>query len=235
MAVDPSALSDARLASLEEPLGYRFSDRSRLRQALVHRSYLSEHEGEESNERLEFLGDAVLQLAVTDFLFDRFPQLPEGDMAKVRAGVVNAVTLAALAERLGVGEHLLLGKGEEATGGRVKDSILADAMEAVLGAVYLDSGYERVRQVILDLVGREVAQRVLQPGWRDYKTRLQEVLAKQGLRPVYQSRAEGPEHLRSFTASVAADGRELGRGLGPSKKRAEQRAAEEALRKLGEL
>ena len=223
------------LAVLEESLHHRFEDRELLRRALVHRSYLSDYPQEHSNERLEFLGDAVLQLAVTGFIFDRFPDLHEGDMAKVRAGVVNALTLADLAESLGIGEYLLLGRGEEATGGRVKASLLADALEALLGAVYLDSGFETARHITLELLGDEITERASEPGWRDYKTRLQEVLAKQGRRPYYRITGDGPDHLRSFTASVEVDGEELGRGSGRSKKRAEQRAAEEALRKMERL
>lgn len=220
------------LEELEERLGYIFREGRHLHDALTHRSYLSDHPEALSNERLEFLGDAVLQLAVTHFLFDRFPDLPEGDMAKVRAAVVNASTLATLADALGLGSRLLLGRGEEITGGRSKDSILADAMEAVLGAVYLDAGFEEARRVVLALLEDEIVERAARPGQRDYKTRLQEVLAKDGKQPVYQVLGEGPDHRRSFTATVSVEGDVLGAGTGRSKKQAEQRAAQEGLRRL---
>ncbi len=219
---------------LEAALGHRFGDRSLLRAALIHRSYTAEHEDAESNERLEFLGDAILQMVITDHLYERYPQMPEGEMAKVRAALVSGDELAAIATRLGLGDHLLLGRGEEATGGREKDSILADAMEAVLAAVYLDAGLEQVRTVILDLWRGRVAVRARSPGRMDYKTRLQEVLAPVGQRPAYEVDDEGPDHEKQFSAMVAVGGRVIGRGVGRSKKEAEQQAAREALAQLEE-
>ncbi|MFQ5948547.1 MAG: ribonuclease III [Acidimicrobiia bacterium] len=221
---------------VEEALGYRFRDAGLLRQALIHRSYVSEHPDEDSNERLEFLGDAILSLVVTHhlFAFTAATELREGEMAKVRAGVVNEPSLARCASAIGLGPALLLGKGEEESGGRVKASILADALEAVLGAVYLDGGLDPARGVILRHWRSLIAERAAEPGRRDYKTRLQEAFAPGGLRPVYEISAEGPDHQRRFTARVLVEGRELGRGEGTSKKRAEQAAAQEALEAVDE-
>ncbi len=205
--------------------------------ALLHRSYAAEHSLDDSYERLEFLGDAVLQLAVTHYLYEEYPMLSEGEMAKVRAAVVNERALAQLALEWGLGEALLLGRGEEMTGGREKESILSDAVESVLGAVYIDAGFDRARQLILRHWGELVDERAAAPGRLDYKTRLQERLARLGLRPSYVVEEEGPEHAKEFTAKVWADGELLGEGSGKSKKRAEQdaaRAASEALAAAGD-
>ena len=211
-------------------LDYTFSDASLLASALVHSSRIAEEEGMVSNERLEFLGDAVLQLAVTQYLYETYPDLPEGQMAKIRAAVVSEPALAEVAADLGLGEALALGKGEESTGGREKPSILSDAMEAVLGAVFLDGGFAQARRVILGRWRRLVDERVQAPGARDYKTRLQEVLARQGLDPPrYDVRGEGPDHARVFTAVVHAAGEAVGSGTGTSKKRAQQDAARRVL------
>ena len=217
------------MADLEAALGHRFSNPELLHNALVHRSH--EIEGDRSNERLEFLGDAVLSLVVAHHLFDDW-EMSEGEMAKVRAAVVNEASLARVAAHLGVGDALLLGKGEDASGGRSKASILSDAMEALLGAVYLDAGLGAATQVIMSLWRPLVAERATAPGLRDYKTRLQEVLARQGVVPEYDVVGTGPDHARRFVATVRASDRELGEGLGTSKKRAEQAAARAALAEL---
>lgn len=215
--------------SLEERVGHHFADPGLLEAALVHRSYTSEHPSVADNERMEFLGDAVLQLAVTDYLFANHPGLDEGEMAKVRAACVNRATLADIARELGLGSHLRIGLGESQSGGQDKDSILADGMEAVLAAVYLDSGYPTVRDVILRLWKDLVDQKAFAPGKRDYKTRLQEVLAAIGSQPRYEVVGDGPDHARSFEAVVLIDGVEQGRGRGRSKKEAQQEAARMAL------
>lgn len=215
--------------ALAEALGHRFARPELLAAALVHSSFAAESEGAGDNERLEFLGDAVLQLAVTEFLFERYPGLREGEMAKVRAACVNRAELAQVARRLGVGAYLRLGAGEEQSGGRDKDSVLADALEALLAAVYLDAGFEAARRVILAHWGPLIGTKAAEPGRRDYKTRLQEVLAAGGRRPVYEVTGEGPDHARSFLARVVVDGRVAGSGRGRSKKEAEQEAARAAL------
>lgn len=220
------------MADLESALGHAFDDPELLRTALTHRSLVAEEEGgAESNERLEFLGDAVLGLVIASELYDAW-DLPEGSMAKVRAAVVDETALATVAKRIGLGEHLRVGRGEEASGGRAKPSILADAMEAVIGAVYLDGGYEAVADLVLGHWRELLAERVAAPGRRDFKTRLQEELARRGLVPEYRVEGSGPDHSRWFTAQVTAAGEALGAGEGRSKKRAEQDAARDALASL---
>lgn len=214
---------------LEDVLGHRFRDPGLLRLALTHRSVSAEDPKREDNERLEFLGDAVLQLVVTDMLYRSYRRLAEGEMAKVRAAVVSKPTLASIARSLSVGEHVELAPGEERTGGRRKDSILADALEALIGAVFLDSGLASARSVIEAHWSDVVADRAKSPGVKDYKTRLQEHLARDGLQPEYQVDGVGPDHDRTFTARVAVEGSEVGVGSGRSKKAAEQAAARQAL------
>ena len=197
--------------------------------ALTHRSWCAEHPGDESNERLEFLGDAVLGVVVTDHLFSAFPDLPEGQLAKARAAVVSSTTLAEVGRELGIGLDLRLGKGEDASGGREKASILADAVEAVLGAMYLDGGVEPVRRLVLEQLSQRIDQAAERPGDKDYKTRLQEVAAHDGFTPpVYALTESGPDHHKRFHATVAVGGDRLGAGTGTSKKEAEQKAARAA-------
>lgn len=215
--------------SLEGDLGHEFSNPALLRLALTHRSVSSEDPSRNDNERLEFLGDAVLQLVITGFLYERYPQLAEGQLAKVRAAVVARPTLAEVARELHLGSHIELAPGEERTGGRDKDSILADATEALIGAVYLDAGLDSAKSMVLELWADRVAERAKSPGVKDYKTRLQEVLAKDGRRPEYEVEGTGPDHDRHFSAAVSVDGNTLGTGEGRSKKAAEQAAAARAL------
>lgn len=216
------------LEALQAALRHEFSDPDLLRLALVHRSYAAEAESPESYERLEFLGDAVLQLAVTRYLYDAYPELAEGEMAKVRAAVVDAATLASLARTFEIGPALRLGRGEIQTGGRDKDSILADVVEALLGAVYLDAGFNAVSDVVIHHWQRLVDRRSASPGRRDYKTRLQERLAVAGKRPRYVVAEHGPEHAKEFTAEVWDGESRIGSGRGTSKKRAERDAAQDA-------
>ena len=215
--------------SLEGDLGHEFSNPALLRLALTHRSVSSEDPSRNDNERLEFLGDAVLQLIVTDFLYEQYPQLAEGQLAKVRAAVVSRPTLAEVARELNLGSHIELASGEERTGGREKDSILADATEALIGAVFLDAGLDSARSMVLGFWADRVADRAKSPGVKDYKTRLQEVLARDGRLPEYAVQGTGPDHDRLFSAIVSVDGARLGAGEGRSKKAAEQAAAARAL------
>jgi ribonuclease-3 len=215
--------------SLERRLGHTFDEPGLLRLALTHRSVSAEDPGRNDNERLEFLGDAVLQLVITDHLYRHYPNLAEGQMAKVRAAVVSRPTLAEVAVSLDLGSHIELATGEERTGGRSKDSILADAVEAILGAIYLDGGMAAVTPVIVSLWAGKVEERSRTPGIKDYKTRLQEVLARSGQRPSYEVEGRGPDHDRRFTATVLIDGHVSGVGEGRSKKDAEQEAARIAL------
>jgi ribonuclease-3 len=215
--------------SLEERIGYRFVDPRLLRTALAHRSWCSEHPGEQSNERLEFLGDAVLGLVTAHALYERFPDAPEGQLAKARASVVSAATLAEVGLALELGDHLQLGKGEAASGGATKASILADAVEALIGAVYLDGGMEPARALVLGQLDDRISDAASRPGARDYKTRLQEVAAADGLQPpIYEISESGPDHLKRFDATVEIGGEVRGTGHGSSKKEAEQRAARAA-------
>lgn len=218
--------------SLEDRIGHSFSDPALLRLALTHRSVSSDDPARNDNERLEFLGDAVLQFVITDLLYESYPQLAEGQMAKVRAAVVSRDTLAEVARSLDLGTYVELAPSEEATGGREKDSILADTAEAIIGAIYLDGGLEPARRVVLDLWTDKVAERSRQPGVKDYKTRLQELVARDGARPAYEVEGTGPDHDRRFTARVTVAGKEYGTGEGRSKKEAEQEAAARALESL---
>lgn len=207
-------------------LGQAPDDVELLHQAMAHRSWCAETADEPSNERLEFLGDAVLGLIVTDHIFEAYPDLPEGELAKVRASVVNAEVLADLAVSLDLGSALLLGKGEDASGGREKPSILADAFEAVIGAVYLDLGWSRTADLVMELLAERIREAAAGPGGQDYKTRLQELAARQaGPLPRYSIEEEGPDHAKRFRATVHVGGRLRGRGEGRSKKQAEQAAA----------
>jgi ribonuclease-3 len=200
---------------------------------MAHRSWCAETPGEASNERLEFLGDAVLGLVVTDHLYLTYPDLPEGELAKVRASVVNSEALAEVATEVGLGPALLLGKGEDSSGGREKPSILADAMEAVIGAVYLDGGWDAASSLIMRLLGDRIEEGAAGPGGQDYKTRLQELAARRfDQLPRYDVTDEGPDHAKRFFATVTLGGVRRGTGEGRSKKQAEQQAAREAWHEL---
>ncbi|HUO46658.1 MAG TPA: ribonuclease III [Acidimicrobiia bacterium] len=217
------------MSSLEDELGYQFLDSTILSRALVHSSYQAEHPELFDNERLEFLGDAVLGLSVASYLFHAYPEMSEGEMAKVRAAAVSRDELAAVARTLGLGGHILLGRGEETSGGREKSSILANTMEALIAAVYLDGGFEVARDTVLRHWKGRLAARAHRPGGADYKTRLQELLAMAGLRPEYRVEAFGPDHDKRFTAVLLVEGQERGNGSGRSKREAEQEAARAAI------
>jgi len=204
--------------------------------ALTHRSYAYENGGLPPNERLEFLGDAVLGLVVTDHLYLAHPDLPEGQLAKLRASVVNMHALAGVSRSLGeggLGAHLLLGKGEELTGGRDKASILADGLEAMIGAVYLEHGMDTARELLHRLFGDLLAEAPLRGAGLDWKTSLQELTASASLGvPEYRVVDTGPDHQKEFTATVIVNDDERGNGSGTTKKEAEQNAAEMAWRAL---
>lgn len=226
-------VSDAPLAALRSRLAVDVST-PLLSLALTHRSYAFENGGLPSNERLEFLGDAVLGLVVTDALYRRHPDRAEGHLAKSRAGVVSAAALAEVARDLDLGSALLLGNGEELTGGRHKASILADALEAVIGAVYLEHGFDTAGRMVMRLVSERLDVAAAHRTGTDWKTALQEALAAMGRPgPQYQVTGTGPDHAREYVAEVLCDGDVLGAGDGPSKKQAEQNAAEQACHLLG--
>ena len=204
-----------------------------LNLALTHRSYAYEHGGIAHNERLEFLGDSVLGIIITDTLYRTYPDLPEGQLAKLRAAVVNARALAEVARTLGLGDFLLLGRGEETTGGRDKLSILADAMEAVIGAVYLSTGQSEAASLVHRLFDPLISASAELGAGLDWKTSLQEASSNAGLGlPEYQVEDSGLDHEKEFDARVLVSGEALGFGHGRSKKVAEQEAAEQAYRAL---
>jgi len=221
--------SDRAAELLEAALSYRFSDDTLLAAALTHGSFASENPGSPDYQRLEFLGDAVLEVAVTRYLYEHFPMSTEGEMTLLRAGVVSEPALASVARQWGISELIRLGRGEEATGGRDKDSILSDVVESLLAAVYLDAGVERVEQIVLEYWAPMITERAATPGGRDHKTRLQEILVANGRDVEYDVTETGPQHARQFTATVRSSGDELATGVGTSKKRAEQDAARLAL------
>jgi ribonuclease III len=221
--------------ALDRILGVRFRDPSLRQLALTHRSHAFENELPTNNERLEFLGDAVLGIVVTDMAFREFPEMPEGELAKLRAAIVNMGALADVARDIGLGRFVLLGKGEEMSGGRDKSSILADVLEALLGAVYLDRGLDGADKLIRRLFRPRMIAYVRGEGERDYKTILQEIASSElHVVPEYKIRERGPDHAKEFTATVVLAGKEWGVGMGRSKKEAEQQAAHEAYVRLSE-
>lgn len=225
-----SLASEATLRECATLIGYDFSDIALLRLALTHSSYSAEHADEPSNERLEFLGDAVVGLVLAEEMFRRHPQFDEGLLTDLRKSVVNAQTLAIAARRLGIGRFIRLGRGEENGGGAEKTSILANAFEAIIGAVFMDAGGQVAHELSLRLLAPEIAGAV--PGLKDLdpKTQLQELTAEKSLgAPVYDLRDEGPAHDKVFFAEVSVDGRQVGAGTGRTKKAAEQQAAAEAI------
>jgi len=217
-------------------LGHHFSDPSLLQLALVHRSWLAENNGGESNERLEFLGDAVLGLVIADVAYQRLGDSPEGKLSDLRQSVVNATALGEVARTLRLGEHLTLGRGEDAAGGRDKTSILSDALEAVIGAVYLDAGQEVADAMVRRLLYEAVEHAIPNLESFDFKTRLQELAAQRDLGvPHYVTHGEGPDHDKVFTATVRVGSESFGPGTGRTKKSAEQVAAQAAIDHLRAL
>ena len=214
-------------------LDYVFKDERLLRTALTHSSYAHENARRDFNERLEFLGDAVLELLISDYLYNKYPDESEGDMTRLRAGLVCEPSLSSLARKIGLDGEIYFGRGEELSGGRNRDSILADALEAVIGAIYLDGGLEAARAFVLGVFDDALKNEF---GFvADYKTYLQEAIQRDSREPaVYAIISEsGPDHEKVFTASVSFGGEVMGVGDGRSKKDAEQRAAYYAIKKMG--
>lgn len=221
------------MEQLEQKIGYRFRNKKLLRQALTHSSYANEKKLGKlgCNERLEFLGDAVLELISSDVLYARFPQLPEGELTKKRASLVCEPSLAYCARQFGLPEYLLLGKGEDMTGGRMRDSIVSDATEALLGAIYLDGGFADAKEFVLNFILNDMEHKQL---FYDSKTILQELVQEDGKHPVeYILTGEtGPDHNKQFEVEVRINGVPAGNGSGHTKKAAEQAAAYQAIRKI---
>ena len=229
-------MNTAKISQLEAILGYHFHNPTLLQQAVTHISYANEVLGDASqgNERLEFLGDAVLEVVSSDFLFHRFRQSPEGDLTKTRASMVCEPALAYCAGEIQLGEYLLLGKGEEATGGRGRNSIVSDAMEALIGAIYLDGGFANAKEFILRFIMNDMEHKQL---FYDSKTILQEMVQSQGEEPlVYELLGEeGPDHNKTFEVRAMIGTEEIGRGTGRTKKAAEAMAAYKGILKLKEM
>jgi ribonuclease-3 len=225
--------TEANPAGLAAVLGVEITDPSLLSLAMTHRSYAFEAGGLPTNERLEFLGDAVLGIVITEDIYHRFPDAAEGRLAKIRAAAVNTQSLASIARTLGLGDYVLLGRGEEQSGGRDKDSILADTMEAVLGAAYLDQGLSCAADLIRRLFSNLLDDLSNRRASLDYKTSLQELTAAHlSSLPVYDLSEEGPDHEKRFTAVVWVGEEAVGTGEGRSKKEAEQAAAQQAYDEL---
>lgn len=223
---------------LQKDLNYFFKDEGLLITALTHSSYANENKlGVEGyNERLEFLGDTILSLIVSQYLYKKYPNYPEGELTKIRAKVVCESSLAKAAEKISLGKYLLLGKGEESTGGRTRESILADASEAITGAIYIDSDFETVNVLMLERFEEDIVQAVNNGNlFIDYKTQLQEIMQKENKTRleyiVFEE--EGPDHNKVFFMNVIINERILGTGSGKNKKDAEQSSAKDALKKLG--
>jgi ribonuclease-3 len=224
---------DDRLGALADRLGHRFADLGLLRRAMAHRSWCAEHPGNGSNERLEFLGDAVLGWVIADIVYQRHTSLPEGKLTDLRKSVVNAAALADVARGIDLGSCLMLGKGERAAGGADKPSILSDALEAAIGAVYLDGGAAAAAELIDRLFTAPLADAAARLDRLDFKTLLQEETSRQrDVAPVYVVSDSGPDHDKTFVARVLVEGVEYGDGSGRSKKIAEQAAAAAAYDRL---
>jgi len=222
--------------TFEQRLGLSFSNLDLLIEALTHRSYLNEHReyAGSHNERLEFLGDAVLELAATDFLFKKFPAKPEGELTAYRAALVNTVSLAETSQALDVNDFLLLSKGESKDTGRARDVILADAFEAIIGAVYLDAGYVVAEAFIAKNLYKKIDEVIAKGSYQDAKSRFQEIAQeKRGTTPNYETLSEvGPDHDKRFTVGVFIGSDEIAKGEGNSKQEAEQEAARNGLEKM---
>ncbi len=229
-------MNNTNLEQFENIIKYKFKNIELLKKAFTHSSYANEKHIEkyDNNERLEFLGDAVLELVISDYIYNLYPKMPEGELTKLRAGTVCEASLAERAAEIHISDFIMLGKGEETTGGRHRDSILADAFEAVIGAVYLDGGINAARKHILGQLENTVSRIRLSLNIIDCKTRLQEEIQKTSKEPIhYEIIGEsGPDHDKLFTAAVNHNGSVLGEGSGKSKKEAEQSAALDALKKM---
>lgn len=226
---------DKNLEEFQGKIRYYFNDKEWLIEALSHSSYANEkRKGRNSNERLEFLGDSVLSIVVSQYLFEHFTHLPEGELTKIRASLVCEKSLYEFAKQIDLGEHILLGKGEENTGGRERVSILADAFEAVIAAVFLDGGLEAARRHILKFIPKDIDDR--KPvSFSDHKTILQEIIQKNPEEKVEYKLVgqSGPDHNKAFKVQVRLNSNVIGTGIGRSKKEAEQMAAKEALELMG--
>jgi ribonuclease-3 len=224
------------LSDIQQRIGHTFNNAELLERALTHKSYANENRVSYHNERMEFLGDAVLSLVISEYLMTVCPDSTEGELSRLRAAVVSEPALAAVSREIGLGDYLLLGKGEDQTGGRNKDSLLADSLEALIAAVYQDAGIDSAESLVIRLFEEAIKKTSASGGSLDYKTELQERCQEQLKQlPEYRIVSEtGPDHQKQFAMEVWIKGQLSGSGTGKSKKEAEQRAAKEALEKLSE-
>jgi ribonuclease-3 len=228
-------MKEADFGKFEETIKIKFRDQEILKQAFTHRSFLNEHKNLKGkhNERLEFLGDAVLELVITDFLYEKYPEKNEGDLTSIRSALVNATTCAEVAKELNVNDFLLLSKGEAKDTGRARQYILANALEAIIGAIYLDLGYEKSKDFILKNIAPKTEKIVEEELWVDAKSKFQEKAQDlASTTPSYKTlKEEGPDHDKKFTVGVFLGEKLIAEGTGASKQDAEQSAARHALRK----
>lgn len=227
-------IENGLMEMVQKTIGYQFKDKLILRQSLTHSSYANEHRNKalKDNERLEFLGDAILDLIISEYLFKKYLEMPEGDLSKIRASIVCEASLAKVAKIIHLGDYLLLGKGEAMTGGKTRASILADAFEALVGGIFLDSGFDAAKVFLESTLIKQVEKvNSLEDLYTDYKTLLQEEIQRESIMPlVYNVIGEkGPDHDKNFYVEVYHDTICLGKGVGKSKKEAEQDAAKKAL------
>ena len=225
-------MSNKDLKIFEKNIGYSFKDIEHLKIALTHKSFIDEEPTSPTNQRYEFIGDTILDFDLSLFLFDNYPNLDEGSLTKIRSGAVDQNALVNLAKEIDIGKFLFMSKPEESTGGRDKSSILEDAVEALIAAIYFDGGLEEVNKFISKFIYPLIDKLSKNPGQKDYKTRLQEYFAKKGQKVTYTAKSEGPDHNKQFNAQVILENKIIGKGLGKSKKNAEQMAAKDAFSKM---
>ena len=225
-------MSNKDLKNFEKNIGYSFKDIEHLKIALTHKSFIDEEPTSPTNQRYEFIGDTILDFDLSLFLFDNYPNLDEGSLTKIRSGAVDQNALVNLAKEIDIGKFLFMSKPEESTGGRDKSSILEDAVEALIAAIYFDGGLEEVNKFISKFIYPLIDKLSKNPGQKDYKTRLQEYFAKKGQKVTYTAKSEGPDHNKQFNAQVILENKIIGKGIGKSKKNAEQMAAKDAFSKM---
>ena len=225
-------MSNKDLKTFEKNIGYSFKDIEHLKTALTHKSFIDEEPTSPTNQRYEFIGDTILDFDLSLFLFDNYPNLDEGSLTKIRSGAVDQNALVNLAKEIDIGKFLFMSKPEESTGGRDKSSILEDAVEALIAAIYFDGGLEEVNKFISKFIYPLIDKLSKNPGQKDYKTRLQEYYAKKGQKVTYTAKSEGPDHNKQFNAQVILENKIIGKGIGKSKKNAEQMAAKDAFSKM---
>ena len=225
-------MSNKDLKNFEKNIGYAFKDIDHLKIALTHKSFIDEEPTSPTNQRYEFIGDTILDFDLSLFLFDNYPNLDEGSLTKIRSGAVDQNSLVNLAKEIDIGKFLFMSKPEESTGGRDKSSILEDAVEALIAAIYFDGGLEEVNKFISKFIYPLIDKLSKNPGQKDYKTRLQEYYAKKGQKVTYTAKSEGPDHNKQFNAQVILENKIIGKGIGKSKKNAEQMAAKDAFSKM---